>query len=243
MLHKNPNFRIYIGDARDKLYPAPAPALPWQPQQALLEAPAFAHIKKSMKLDALVCARQIHGIQGLHVTPNNPQTLTSFTQDADFLITSERRIGIGILTADCVPLIMHDAIQNVAAIAHAGWRGTINQIGVVAFQALKHQFNAQEKGMRIFIGPCAGVCCYRIDEQFIKTLQLNCYTHKTVIKRNGEWFFDLALFNKIQLEMAGIPRESFRMQYNACTICSPHFFSYRRQKEKAGRQITIISLV
>lgn len=243
VLHKNPNFRIYIGDSRDTLYPAPAPALPWQPQHDLLNVSPFSHLKKCMMLDALVCAQQVHGTNGVYVTRNNPDSLTSFIHNADFLITNERRIGIGVLTADCVPLIMHDAMRNVIAIVHAGWRGAVSQIAVTAFNALKQHFNAQEQGMRVFMGPSAGVCCYKVDEPFIEAVRIHSYADKALIQRNKEWFFDLPLFNKLQLEAIGIPRASFRMQYNTCTICSPQFFSYRRQQEKAGRQLTVVSLV
>jgi YfiH family protein len=138
---------------------------------------------------------------------------------------------------------MHDAIRNVIAIVHAGWRGAVNQIAIKAFDTLKQHFNAQEQGMRVFIGPSARACCYKVDEPFLEAVQKHLYADKALVQRNGEWFFDLPLFNKLQLEAVGIPRESFRMQYNTCTICSPHFFSYRRQKEKAGRQLTVVSLV
>lgn len=243
MVYNYNNLRIYMGDTRDALYPELNTTFPWQPQKTLLEDMRFAHLKKMMSLEELVFVRQIHGVDGLHVTRQKAETLHAFHHEADFIITHEQSIGIGVLTADCVPLVIYDLINNVAAIVHAGWRGSVQGVALKALDALAQTFNTQIQNVRIFLAPCAGICCYQIDESLATSIRKHSYSEPTLFQQNNTWFFNLSLFNCLQLQHAGVPQDAFDMQYMACTICSPQFFSYRRQKEKAGRQMTVVSLI
>lgn len=164
-----------------------------------------------------------------------------FSQNGDFMITNLSAIGLGILTADCLPIIMVDTKNHAIGIAHAGWRGSVQKIGPLMLQALQNNFNSKPSDITVYFGPSALPCCYEVDVKFKENLENNL-AQKTIINRNGALFFDLPLYNKLLLIDAGIPQENFISTYNKCTLCTSDYCSYRREKDDDLRQITLVSL-
>lgn len=163
------------------------------------------------------------------------------SQEGDFIITNCANIGIGVLTADCLPIIMVDKKHHAIGIAHAGWRGSVQKIGPLMLHALQNNFNANPSDIIVYCGPSALPCCYEVDQNFKDNLEKDL-VEKTIINRNGILFFDLPLYNKLLLIDAGIPQENFISTYNKCTLCTPNYCSYRTEKDDDLRQITLVSL-
>lgn len=81
------------------------------------------------------------------------QTKIVSLNNTDALICSQPGIAIGILTADCVPILFYDPVKRLIAAAHAGWRGTVKKIGIHVLEKLRAEFNSVPEEIFIGIGP------------------------------------------------------------------------------------------
>ena len=160
-----------------------------------------------------------------------------YGRTGDYLITSVPQVGLAIATADCLPIIIYDPVQQVVAAIHAGWRGSVAGIAKKVITTMQTTFGSQPADLHIFFGPSAGVCCYAVDEQFVRELP---EPGPYIVYRDGKIFFDNLLYNQLALEHCGV--RNFVHQYWRCTICSPDFCSYRRDGKAAKRQMTIVTL-
>jgi polyphenol oxidase len=152
--------------------------------------------------------------------------------EADALVTNQPGLAISIRTADCYPILLAaERTQAVAAI-HAGWRGTAAQIVIKTLEKMQSQFGTMPNDISAAIGPGIGACCYEVGEEVSLQFGLEGKTH-----------LDLASENRKQLESAGVPTQKIQT-LGDCTFCSAErFFSYRREKEKAGRMTSFIRIL
>ncbi len=237
LVHNNSSFCIYFGDAADQLFPKDY--LHFSKATHLLDSAPFFPLKKLISLDSLVFLRQVHSAKGMNVKKSTTQ---SFVDEGDFLLTNVKRIGLGVMTADCLPIIFYDTVNHAVAIVHAGWKGSVQKIAVKTIKCMQQEFNTHINNIRVFFGPSAKVCCYKVDDNFLQYVNEFNFVDDVIHKHNGDLFFDLPGFNRLQLEDIGITKKAFEFEYNICTICDHRFFSYRRQGEQAGRQMTVVCL-
>ncbi len=142
-----------------------------------------------------------------------------------------------ITIADCVPIMLFDPIQNVIGIAHAGWRGTANEIVKRAVYKIQEEFKTDTQNLLTFIGPSAGVCCYEVNEEVAVKFE-----NKIVPCNTTKIFIDLKKENASQLTQLGVIAENIEISTH-CTICEKHLFhSYRRDGKSAGRMMAVICL-
>src|SRR3990167_5906317 len=174
LVHTSPLFQIYFGNADDALFPADYLNLPQD--KKILEQEPYSKLKKLMQLKKLLLLHQVHGIDGFIIGSQEAETLKPFSRDGDYLITDLNHVGLGVMTADCLPIIFHDVMHNAIAIIHAGWRGAVKGIAVKAFEQMEQVYGTQKDSLRIYFGPCAKVCCYQIQENFIENLESVDYT-------------------------------------------------------------------
>ena len=238
LLHKDPLFSIYFGDERDQIFPN----LYIQSPEQFSHSDQTLKIKKALAADAVVVLRQVHGDEGCVIQTLQQAGVKPFCQSGDYIITQLPHIGIGVATADCLPIIFYDKVTNTIAVVHAGWRGSVMSVACKALQRMQKEFGAKPEHIRVLFGPSAGVCCYAVDEKVIKQLESFWFADQVVRKKNGGVYLDLPLFNEMQLLEAGIKKENIKKTYHECTICDESFCSYRRQGEKAGRQMTVVAL-
>jgi len=148
-----------------------------------------------------------------------------------------------ILTADCASVIFYEPKHNLACLVHCGWKGLIRGILNNA-KKIFNDFNVSLKNILVGIGPSVKYCCYKIDYNLINLFKENLNVF------NKEWFrfknsiyFDLQLAIKDLLIYEGFNSSNIDL-IELCTICnSKLFFSYRREKENAGRIATGIMLI
>jgi len=166
----------------------------------------------------IVTVRQIHS--AIVVEPGDGQA------EGDALVTAEPGALVGIRTADCVPvLIADDRTQAVAAI-HAGWRGTAAGIVSRAVDELITRFGCAPQNLHAAIGPSIGPCCYEVSTELAHQFG------------NETRMLDLRAINARLLREAGV--EDVWIS-DVCTKCdAAGYFSYRREQENAGRQISFI---
>lgn len=239
LLHKGPQLAIYFGDAKDQLYPQDYQNLT-ETNETILAREPFSPLKKLVGSDRLVFLKQVHGVEG--TVGDALIQADPFSVEGDYLITEHSGIGIGVMTADCLPIMLYDIAHQVAAIIHAGWRGSVQKIACIALEEMQRRYNTHLDQLQVFFGPSAKICCYQVNQSFIRNLEQFTFFERTIRHSDGELFFDLPALNRILLESMGVKPQAFRMNYNFCTICDESFFSYRRQSTLAGRQMTVLCL-
>lgn len=159
----------------------------------------------------------------------------------DGLITSRKKVGIGVFTADCVPVLIYDKGIGVIAAVHSGWKGTLSEIVVNTLLKLQEEYGSKMKDLIIAIGPHNMGCCYEIGKD-VKDLFLNneIYNGTDIIEDNK---LSLQKCIEIQLLRKGISKENI-ITVDKCTYCNEEyeFYSYRKQKDSCGRMFSFIFL-
>lgn len=186
----------------------------------------------------VVTMRQMHGDQIVEV---KDRTLKE-AGEADGMITGEKDIYLGVLTADCVPLLFVAPKQKLAAAVHAGWRGTLAGIAAKAVQRFKSDYGVEAADLEVALGPAIGSCCYEVKEDVSGPLMKRWGRLMTpsIFVRDGKTTIDLRRLNRDILRAAGVPGNQL-FQVGPCTSCTPaEFFSYRRERSETGRQISLV---
>jgi len=241
LLHNAPLLRIYFGDAKDELFPGEYLNLP--EGKDIFSIEAFVKLRQVMRIERLLFLRQIHSTDGIVVSSKKRTKKTkSFTIEGDYLITNVRFVGLGVMTADCLPIVLYDKVNQAIAVVHAGWRGSVKNVVLKALDRMTQEFGTKPEMLRVFFGPSAKVCCYTVKEDMLEYLEDIEFIDRVVQRRSDEIFFDLPGFNKLLLESVGVKPEAFQLQYNLCTMCEKSLYSHRRQGKAAGRQMTVACL-
>ena len=173
-------------------------------------------------------AKQVHG-STLARAPLPAERL-----EADALWTDLSGTAVGIVTADCVPiLIAHESGRFVAAV-HAGWRGSAARIAARTVRALVAATGCGPAGFRAAIGPHIGPCCYEVDLPVLSAIpERSVYRAAEHPERA---MLDLFALNRLQLIGAGIPARMIE-RVGGCTACdAERYASYRRERGE-GRML------
>ncbi len=184
----------------------------------------------------LLLPHQVHGTRIQEVTTDN---LQARFEDTDGLITLLPNICIGVSTADCVPLLMHDTQTGAIAAIHAGWRGTVRRIGVLALGALFDAFGTRPEHVQCVIGPSIGPDAFEVGDEVVDAFAAAGFLISAITHRvNKKWHIDLLRANAWQLERAGIIAGNIQ-RADLCTYTHyTRFFSARRLGIASGRIFT-----
>lgn len=191
----------------------------------------------------LVTLHQAHGREVL--TLNNPLAVNA-RKAADGAVTNRPGLVLGVLTADCAPVLLADAEAGVIGAVHAGWRGALSGVIEATLQAMTG-LGAQVERINAAIGPCISMASYEVDEGFaLPFLDLNQRNARFFAPgaRAGKLTFDLGGFVAQSLEQARVGRIE---RLEADTLAdATRFFSYRRSLRAGetdyGRQLSAIAL-
>jgi YfiH family protein len=164
---------------------------------------------------------------------------------ADGLVTRRRGIALGILSADCAPVLFADTEAGVVGACHAGWRGALAGITDATLAAME-ALGARRVNIRAAIGPCIGQTSYEVSAPFRDEFLADADSNAAFFKngrRTGHWQFDLPGYLMQRLDRAGIATENLGLD----TCSDPdRFFSYRRMtlagEADYGRQVSAIAL-
>lgn len=232
-IHITEKFSIYFGDASQSLTTADIA------QKKM--TPVLQGVAQQVGADHLFFLQQNHGTQGAVITDTDIGT-QFLQQSGDFIITNKKKYGIGVLTADCLPIVIYDPVTHSAGIVHAGWKGSAANVFAITIQCMVQEFTTPVHDLQIYFGPAAGGCCYEVSSDFIDNFGQQADIQAAFIKKNSKIFFNSTIFTSIIARNLGIKAKNIYTTYNVCTICTTSLCSYRREKEKARRQITLISL-
>jgi hypothetical protein len=151
--------------------------------------------------------------------------------EGDALVTNRPGLAVSVRTADCYPILLADTRHLAVAAVHAGWRGTAAHIVDRTLERMNTEFGTEPRDVIAAIGPGIRVCCYEVGEEVARQFGYDGRAH-----------LDLVLENRKQLEAAGVPPHNIEA-LDVCTFCdAERFFSYRREKEKAGRMTSYIRI-
>ncbi len=219
--------------------------------------------KTGKKLWPLVTVRQIHSdlIHCVEQTPEQPLA-------GDGLITAAPQLMLGILTADCIPVILVDTKKHAAGVFHAGWRGTVKRIVEKGVGEMVRCFGSKPRDMKAAIGPGVHNCCYTVGEEVRAQFESQfAYADKLFheVKESDEIrekypllfltrrapghselpsniFLDLVEANRRQLIDAGVPPKNIDSS-PLCTSCRKDLlFSHRAEDGVTGRMMAAVGV-
>jgi polyphenol oxidase len=191
----------------------------------------------------LLTLYQIHSAEAVEVeTPWN----TGEGPQADAMVTNVPSLALGILTADCAPVLFADAEAGVIGAAHAGWKGALFGVTDSAIAAME-RLGARRNRIAACIGPCISQANYEVGaefrERFVDAAPSNA--RRFVASDRADHFrFDLEGYVAARLEAASLARME---RVTACTYArEDDFFSFRRATHRGekdyGRQVSAIVL-
>lgn len=198
--------------------------------EAVLPGTALATLYQVHSADALVVRKAVEG-------PLRPP--------GDALVTDRPGLALGILTADCAPVLFADKEAGVVAAAHAGWKGAILGVTDSAIAAME-SLGAHRERIHAAIGPCIARTSYEVDVAFVQRFETHDPANERFFTagRANHAQFDLEAYVANRLALAGIARvEALGLDTYADDA---RFFSYRRATHRGdpnyGRQISIIGM-
>ena len=163
----------------------------------------------------------------------------SAVAQSDALLTDQKGVMLGVLTADCVPILLYDPLQGVVAAIHAGWRGSAAKITAKCVATMRREFDTDPSDIVAGIAPSIGECCYEVGSD----VAAHFTDYEGVLTVKGEkYMLNLPEVNRLQLIGAGVPDSQIELS-GICTACNEDkFFSYRKTGGCSGRFITMIGL-
>jgi polyphenol oxidase len=196
--------------------------------------------KMGVKKNKLILMNQTHSAKVVEIKKNNYKK----NINSDALITRIKGLALGVVTADCVPIIVYDCENEIVGCIHAGWKGAISGI-------IKNTINKMRKintNNKIFasIGPCIGKKNYEVDLDFYKKFIITSKRNKRYFsfKNKNKKLFNLRKFvaDKLvesEVKFDHVNRDTFSEKMN--------FFSFRRscklKQNDYGRCISVVSLI
>jgi YfiH family protein len=185
----------------------------------------------------VVTAKQVHGDTILKVS----SAAERWAGVADGLMTNAPNVLVGVMAADCVPLLFLEPKRRIASAVHAGWRGTAAGIAAKAIARMAEEYGIDITALHVAMGPSIGPCCYQVGAEVAEQIGTNW---KEAVGRawkpeGAKGWLDLRAVNEAQLVALGVPRPQIR-QLGLCTACNVgDFFSYRKEG-KTGSQLSFI---
>ncbi len=242
-MHSN---QIFFGTAQHSYEPARFRG------QTLVEHEPFAGVGKQLGLQQLLFLHQTHGTDGVVIKQSDGNFFSPFVVDGDYLLTNMPGIGLGVSTADCLPVVMIDRVRSralsfdntqdergeVVGVIHAGWRGARSGIVEKVIERAQQEFGCQVEDLEFHFGPSAHGCCYEVQPPFKKEFSAYHFAQEAFKEKGGRLFFDLPKFAALHLESLGVQKIFLS---EACTICMTGYCSVRKNANSPVRQMTVVT--
>lgn len=185
--------------------------------------------------------RQVHGTEVAKVVVPGQEC-----GEVDALWTDTPGQPIGVVTADCIPILLWRTDGSAIAALHAGWRGTFARISEVFFSRLPSSLSRADAWNAV-LGPSIRACCYEVSSELTDQFAEAFPSLPRSLLEPTHRKLDLIAVNKALLESLGVRSVEVHSDCTHCRQCngekpfSPLYFSYRRG-DRDSRQISIISL-
>jgi len=182
-------------------------------------------------------ARQVHGARAVVAAPGEAPL-----GEADAVVAATPGLLAGVVTADCVPVLLLARGGRAAAAAHAGWRGAAAGVLEAAVERLCTAAGAAPAAVEAVLGPAIGPCCYEVGPEVRAAFcrRTGDLTAPAWSGAGGRARLDLRAACRLLLTAAGVRAAAV---LGPCTRCDRRYCSYRRDGAGAGRQLAFIGRV
>jgi polyphenol oxidase len=183
---------------------------------------------------------QVHSADVICTNAPRPQNETH--KKADAILTNNPEVTLFMRFADCVPILFSDPVKKVVGLAHAGWRGTVNQIASKMVEKMVSVYGSCREDIQAGIGPSIGPQHYEVGPEVVQSVKKVFGTQAAFLlpSKNGSTYFNLWEANRILLVKAGLKQIEIS---GICTACHPKdWFSHRGEQGKTGRFGALIAL-
>ncbi len=206
------------------------------------------------------CGEQVHGAAVYIVQPEDKgrgrKERADAIADTDALVTTVPGVMLTSFYADCVPLYFVHPASRTVALAHAGWKGTVQKIAAETIRVMRDHCGCPPAELHAAIGPSIGGCCYEISSDVAEQLDATIgelfipndddEQGKFVLQRKSQsadrYVADLKEINRQIMIKAGIQPTSIEIS-RYCTSCRTDlFFSHRKEQGRTGRMVSWIGL-
>ncbi len=211
----------------------------------------------------LVTVRQIHSDLIHVVRSRKPEPLAG-----DGMVTNLSGIALGILTADCFPVLLVDTKRKAVGAFHAGWRGTVKRIVEKGVGIMRQEFGSRAEDIHAAIGPGIQSCSFEVGEEVEEAFHtqfdyaadlFHSVQESDAVRERYPMLFmnqrapghgdpciklhlDLREANRRQLLAVGVPEANITALKD-CTACSTRkFFSHRAEHGKTGRMLAVVGI-
>lgn len=201
----------------------------------------IVNLKASFPDFEMLRVRQTHGDTVVH----SKDVALDYQVEADSHFTELSKTALCISTADCIPVFLYDARKEIIAAIHAGWRGVANQIVPKTFKRLE-TLGCKPEDIHVIIGPHIQINSFEVSQtvrdEILSSIDFGPTEDTSIYHKNinhEKSLVDLNQVMRTQLQNCGV---AFDNLYNLHidTFVDPRFHSHRRDKEKAGRQVSFI---
>lgn len=162
-------------------------------------------------------------------------------KNVDSIVTNEKGLCIGVLTADCVPILLYDSVKGVCGSIHAGWRGSVEDIAGKTIRLMSSKFGSKPKDIVGGIGPSISSRNYEVGGEVIEKVDKLISSKIPVItnRNKDKGNLDLWMLNKILMIQSGILQDNIEVM-GICTYQDEAFYSARRDGIHTGRFASFI---
>ena len=228
-------FSFYFGDASDTVR-----------KNGSYSDDLFLSLKNKLhhQVDTLFFLKQTHSADVFVINDSSvPKTpLDLFQYAGDAIVTNKKNCAIGVVTADCLPVILYDPKNEAIGVIHAGWKGLSAGIISATIKKMTAHFQTDASTLQAYLGPSAGVCCYEVKNDFLSHFPATIFERHLIERRGDALFFNQKQTAILELLDNQLEPTAINTTYHTCTLCTPGFCSVRIQKDNAGRQPTIAFL-
>jgi YfiH family protein len=213
------------------------------PEEVLINR-AVAMEKLQNPPPLLVTPKQVHSTTVYKVFDSWDNQMAP---EGDGVVTNVPGLAMGVLTADCGPLLFVDPVHGVIGAAHAGWRGAEAGITGKTIEAME-SLGAVRESIHAALGPCIAQKSYEVGPNFPIPFLAKTPDHKKFFapsQKPGHWMFDMKGFIKFELDNLGLA--SVEISPEDTCADDENFFSHRyntlNSRPEFGRQLSVICLI
>lgn len=193
--------------------------------------------------DRLLLVKQVHGVHAQIVRKGDPIPATRAT--GDIIVSDDPSVAIGVRTADCASVLLHDPVTHAVGAAHAGWRGTAAGAAAAAVRVMQETFGTRPADLIAAIGPCLGACCGEVGPDVVDAFRAGAATDAEIDAwfapgRGDRSMLDLEKGNRDQLVRAGLAPVAIFTSGLCTKTHHDRLHSYRAAGAGAGRLLATI---